>query len=380
VVDRIGKHTLTELREIHQNELDNDYLGYWREHGIDWEHGGVMPYRELMKGMPYLARHNDRKQMYFLGRALWVFSYLYNHFGENDQHLAIARHTKDFIYKYARNDDYSYASELTPEGKVLHAESDIDGDFYVAMGLAEFHKATGDDEALDRALKTVYAANEKILSPTFMFYGAWDSSVYEPGTKFLGIWVHFLNTLIPLAELTNDPRTIKIARMCVRNIMEHHWRPELGLYVELLGPDFMPMRERHHDSLWHSIQAAWMCMREGLRIGDRNMFVDSMNMGRKLLERGYAAYENIDINAPIDKLPRWGPLEDFLLFCLQAIEHTHAPWAIHWFDKFFNFAYQRPDRFEQYDLLHQPRRLFYTIHILDRMIKRKGRVSNFLEG
>ena len=150
--------------------------------------------------------------------------------------------------------------------------------------------------------------------------------------------------------------------------------------VELLGPDFQPLRERHHDSLWHSVQACWMCMREALRIGDRDMFVDVMGMGRKLLERGYASYESIDINASIDKLPRWGPLSDYMLFCLQAIEHTHAPWAIHWFDKFFNFAYQRPDRFEQYDLLHQPRRLFYTIHILDRMIERKGRVSNFLEG
>jgi len=54
IVDRLGDRTLQELRDFHQRELDEDYLGYWQEHGIDWEHGGVMPYRELMKGMPYL--------------------------------------------------------------------------------------------------------------------------------------------------------------------------------------------------------------------------------------------------------------------------------------------------------------------------------------
>ena len=84
-------------------------------------------------------------------------------------------------------------------------------------------------------------------------------------------------------------------------------------------------------------------------------------------------------NAPIQDLPRWGPMEDYLLFTLSSIEHTHAPWALFWYDKVFRFAYQRPERFEQYDLLHQPRRLFFTISMLDRMITRGGRVSDFLE-
>jgi len=55
---------------------------------------------------------------------------------------------------------------------VIQKYSDIDGDFYVAMGLAEFYLATGDQEALATALETVYTANRKILAPDFMFYGA----------------------------------------------------------------------------------------------------------------------------------------------------------------------------------------------------------------
>jgi mannose/cellobiose epimerase-like protein (N-acyl-D-glucosamine 2-epimerase family) len=295
--------------------------------------------------------------------------------------LDIARHTKDFIYKYALNGDYTYASELTPEGKIIQPHSDIDGNFYVALGLTEYYKATGDEEAIDRALKTVYKANEIILEPDFMFYGGWDAgAVYEPGTKFLGIWLHFLNTLIPLAELTGDPRVEKIADMCVRNIVEHHWRPERGQFVEMLDMNYQPIRGNHHDTNWHGVQAAWMCMREALRTGDRDLFIDAMGMGRKQLRFGFPEdFENIDINAPLDKLRRWGPLEDYMLFTMLTIEHSHAPWAIYWYDKVFRFAYQRPDRFEQYDLLHQPRRLFFTIQMLNRMIDRKGRVSNFLE-
>ena len=380
VVDTIAGMSLKELRNFHQNELDNDFLGYWEKHGIDWEYGGVMPYRETMVGMPYLAKHPQLKQMYFLGRALWTFSYLYNHFGRVEEHLAIARHTKDFIYKYARNNDYTWTSELKPDGRIIQGHSDIAGDFYVAMGLAEYHKATGDKEALDTALETIYSANRRVVSADFMFYGAWDSGVYEPGTRMLGNWLHFLNTLVPVMELTGDERVTKIADMCVRNIMNHHWRPEQGAFVELLDYNFEPLNLEHRDSNWHGVQAAWMCMRHALSTGRRNQFIDAMGMGYKQLKRAWGAFEKININATIQDLPRWGPLEDYMLFTLTAIEHTHAPWSVYWFDKVFRFAYQRPDRFEQYDLLHQPRRLFFTIHILDRMIAREGQVSDFLEG
>ncbi len=379
VVDRIAGLSLEELKQRHRQELDRDYLGYWKDHGIDWERGGVMPYRELMKGMPYLAKHYYLKQMYFQGRAIWTFSYLYNHFSHDERHLAIARQTRDFIYKYARNPDGTWASELTPEGKVLLAESDPAGDFYVALGLTEFYKATGEKADLDTALATVYAINRKLLAPDFMYYGGWDSAVYNPGTKFLGLWVHFLNTLMPLGDLTHDDRVEQIAQMCARNITRHHWRPEAGEFVELLDSTFQPYGQSHHDSNWHGVQAAWMCMRQALRTGDRDLFLDAIVMGRKQLRIGFGEFENIDINAPLEDLPRWGPLEDYMLFNLLTIEHTHAPWAQFWYDRLFRFAYQRPDRFEQYDLLHQPRRLFFTIEALDRMLARQGQVSDFLE-
>jgi hypothetical protein len=34
--------------------------------------------------------------MYYQGRALWVFSYIYNHFGKEDRFLKAARLTRDF--------------------------------------------------------------------------------------------------------------------------------------------------------------------------------------------------------------------------------------------------------------------------------------------
>ena len=38
-------------------------------------------------------------------------------------------------------------------------------------------------------------------------------------------------------------------------------------------------------SSWHSIQSAWMCMDEALRMNDRAIFIDALEMGRLTLDK-----------------------------------------------------------------------------------------------
>ncbi|MBT4484840.1 MAG: hypothetical protein HOC71_14305 [Candidatus Latescibacteria bacterium] len=68
-----------------------------------------------------------------------------------------------------------------------------------------------------------------------------------------------------------------------------------------------------------------------------------------------------------------------MVCCLLAIEHTHAPWAVDWFNRAFVVGYIHPERWVRNCLLHHPRRLFFVIDILDHIIERNGRISNFLE-
>ena len=44
VVDKIGNHSIQELRDFHQKELDEQYIALWDKNGIDWKYGGVIPY------------------------------------------------------------------------------------------------------------------------------------------------------------------------------------------------------------------------------------------------------------------------------------------------------------------------------------------------
>ena len=130
-------------------------------------------------------------------------------------------------------------------------------------------------------------------------------------------------------------------------------------------------------------------MDEALRTGSREVFMQALEMGRLTLGNNWVDGERgglVDLQNPEAKpaVPEngyapSGAMDEALIFALFAIEHTHAPWAVDWFDRIFRHGYSKPDRWLRYCLQHHPRRLFFCIDILDRMIERGGRVSNFLE-
>lgn len=390
VITKIGRNSLQELRNFHQIELDEEYLGFWDRYGIDREYGGFMPNVDADGNYT-----STDKAMYYQGRGIWVFSYLYNHFGKNDRHLEAARLCKDFIYKHCRKKDSSWISLVNREGKPVKEWSNIYGDMYVVLGLSEYYKATGDETTLDIARETAHSINTRILSPAYQHLktGGYTAG-HKPGVKRLGTWQHFLGSLTSFARYKNDYGIEMMARMCVRNIMERHYHPDSGLMYEYLDDLFQPFgvdsqQENRFVSGWHSIQSAYMCMDEALRTGNTKIFHEAMEMGRSTLKKCWVDGDRgglVDLPYPeAEPLPPEtgesysGAMDDALVFCLLAVEHTHSPWAVSWFDKIFTHGYTKPERWKRSCLLHHPRRLFFCIEILDRMIARNGRVSNFCD-
>jgi hypothetical protein len=65
---------------------------------------------------------------------------------------------------------------------------------------------------------------------------------------------------------------------------------------------------------------------------------------------------------------------------MLALEHSHEAWAAEYFDRAFTIAYENNYVWPWFDTLHQPRGVMFCYEILNRMIDREGRVSDFLDG
>ena len=407
---KIGKRSIEEIRNIFKQELYEKTIPLWKKDGVDREYGGYLTSLPVKISdaawWPYINKRGEvistNKRLYHQGRILWLYSYFYNHFDHDEYHLRAAKAGYDFLTKYCVDDKYTWYTEVTREGKVIRGFYDIFACIYTTLGLGEYYRATGLEEARDLAVKSAYRIAEIILSPHYQapghdpFYEV-IGSYREPGTRRLGIWMHFLSALTPLLKYTEDPGLEKIARMVVRNILKRHYQPDMGLAYEFLQWDFQPYSKSYltDDYLravdgFHSIESAWMCMDEALRVGSREMFRDGMELGHSLLEKtwlerdgkqGLVRYYWPDDPDPFARAGILSPyvMKEVFVFLLLALEHSHAQWAVEWFDRAFSYSYETPLVFPYFDTLHNPRGLMFCLQILNRMIERRGRVSDFFE-
>ena len=391
-VTQIGKWSLDELRRHFQKQLTEDVIAFWERYGLDREYGGYLRPDKKDK----IHKTTD-KDLYSQGRLLWLFSYLYNNFGRQAKHLEAAQQGKEALVKHCRVGGGHWGTLYTRDWKMKEGFLDIYADIYMVLGLQEYFRATGDEEAKKVAIETAYAANEVILAPHYL--GVGHGPAYEPGVKRLGTWVHFLFPLTQLLSQTSDEGLERIARFCVRNILTRHWQRDKGFAWECLDHRYEPYSADYlsrwvkdydwaHQILgWHSIQGAFKVMLEALRIGSREMFLDGMELGFQTLRthwtsKGDGGFQEFDsaenLRKGIGKMEPDAAMYDYLLFTLIAVEHTLSPDAVEWFERIYAAVLKRPEGIFTGSLtLHEPRGVMFATQILERLIARGGKASGF---
>jgi len=380
----LGGMSIEKLIDFHSDYLLNNYIPNWNR-GIDLKYGGFAD--ALAPGQ---EPDFTKKSMYYQGRALWLFSYLYNNITADKQHLEAAIKGRDFLVNNALLEDFSWVSFLNRKGDKLSGSVDHYGDIYMIMGLTELYKATKNVEDLNIAIQTVYSVIKRLLSPTYQHVNAHGSAL-EPGTHRLGCLVHLLSVLTPLLRLHQDSTIEMIARYCVRILIERHWLPKHGLFVELLDDQFNQFSfdpinwggpNLRHFNGWHGIQASFMIMDEALRVNYPPVFRQGMEMGFSTLKKlfiegkGISAIDNPGYSPGSFK--PWNALDDVFVFCLMILEHAHHPLAIQYYNKCFDLYYSNFENYTPKCLLHHPRRFFVSINILNRILKNDGQVTGFL--
>lgn len=132
-----------------QDVLENNILDFWLSNMIDDEHGG---FYGQMTGEGKLVKDADKGGI-LSARILWAFSAAYRVLGD-PEYLMAATLIKDYIIEYFYDNEFggTYWSV-----DYLCNPKDTKKQFYaigfMIYGLSEYARATGDQQALDYAIK-----------------------------------------------------------------------------------------------------------------------------------------------------------------------------------------------------------------------------------
>jgi len=345
---KLADRSLPELRKLYHDELFQNYLPFWEQHGIDHERGG------FMCSMDYDGRLvSEEKLLWFQGRGIWLYSFLYNHFGKNPAHLKIARKTKDFVLTYAPQPDGWWAEVLSRDGKVIKPfQGDIYGMYFVAEGLQEYAWATGDERAFESALALLTKLHRHIENSSFSFPGI------PSGTRPQGLWMVNLNIATQMLKRWKNPAILALAEQATEAVIDKHYNPDIGLNNELLNHDFTRVKgEEMKSLLGHSVETLWMVMEEATRRNDQKLWRTAAERVRRHIDVGWdrvfgglSQWINVDqggyvwpTESPIGTNLRfrfvgeyqymkalWA-LNEVLVACLNIFAHARAAWAAEYF-------------------------------------------------
>jgi len=409
-VTKMSAPSLRELKGQYTRDLFNDFLPFMDRFVVDHEYGGFMCNTDYTG-----ERVNDNKLSWFEGRGTWVYAFLYNNFARDEKYLDVARRSVEFILKIKpQGENELWAKELTRDGKPLtSADGEIYGDLFIAEGLAEYAKATGQHEywnmAKQIALKCVRLYDREDYRPTIgQTYLGKDARPY-PGARIQGVWMVLIRGATQMLEMRADPEMEKIAKRSVDAVLNHHFNPAFQLNNELLNHDLSRPTNEYAQLVYtgHCIETLWMMLSEAARLKDKKLFETFVERFRRHVEVAWDAVfggvfrnlMNVDQNFwTLDKV-LWAQ-EEVLIGSLFIYEHTGATWAREMFNQAFEYVQNkfplkrhgstlwiyggnrkvefeefktRPKRVEHY---HHPRHLMLNLLCIERMLKRGGRVSN----
>ncbi len=161
--DSLAGMSLAELRDDYRHRLFEEYLPFWHKGAFDNELGGFICHLND-DGSPV----DDEKNLWFQGRAVWVYSYLYNNFGNDLCYLKIAEKTRDFMVERMHAGNGKWYERVHREGTVIEPEGkSVFGALFAANGLAEFYKATGREEDLRLVKETLRASLQTYDDPNY---------------------------------------------------------------------------------------------------------------------------------------------------------------------------------------------------------------------
>ena len=274
----VQKERLSDLREFYRQQLLEDYLPFWLEHGRDTECGGYFTCLNR-DGSVY---DPDKLCMWGAGRMIWVFSFLYNELEQNPDWLDMARWGLTFVQKHGFGPDGWMYYALTRDGRPLQGARDLWVERFTVTGFSEFARATRDEELYEQARSLFLRVWDRLKIPG----GAFQEFLPETRpVRVHGDSMVTLNVLQELRRYREDPAYEEMIDECLHVIIDFHMRPERRAVLERVSWDgqTLPGSKGRWINPGHMMEGGIFIIHEGQRRGDQHL----IDVGVNLIDWGF---------------------------------------------------------------------------------------------
>ena len=265
-----------QLRKSIEQELQVNLLPFWRERSLDHARGGFIAEMNSDGAL----REDAPKGLILNARLLWTFAALYRELGdERDRELA--RRAYDYLEHYFRDPDYGgYVWRVDPEGQPLDVTKKVYGQAFCVYALSEYHRATGDANALRSAAETCNFIERYAHDASFGGYvevlGADWSPVEDMrlGDKDMSVaksmnnHIHILEAYTTLHGVWPNPVVAGRLRELIRLFEERMLTP--SGHFDLFFDEQWKVRSDSY-TYGHDIEAAWLLREAAAALGDKEL-------------------------------------------------------------------------------------------------------------
>ncbi|MBO0720324.1 MAG: AGE family epimerase/isomerase [Blastocatellia bacterium] len=396
---------LFSIRKQYRKDLFDDFLPFFEKYVLDYKYGGflcsVRPSGELV---------STEKRLWYEGRGTWVYSYLYHNIAKEEKYLEAAARSVRLIERSEPDDPEEFWPKLLNRdgSPASPPDTEVYSDMFIAEGLAEFSRASGQSEYWDKAKQIVLKCVQRYDRPDYhpaigqTYLGP--SAPPFPGARVVGVWMVLLRATTQMLAMRFDAELQQISDRSLEAILSYHFNPRFRLLNELINHD-LSRPDNEYEQLFyagHAIEILWMLLDEARRRNDAALFERASEMFRRHCEvardRVYGGLlrnlMHVDQNLwTMDKT--LFPHQEALIGAMILIEETGDPWAVEFYreidrytrEKFPLRSFPSPiwqlqgnrwsaptpelTRAENY---HQPRFIILNLQATERMIERIRRV------
>ncbi|HTB14716.1 MAG TPA: AGE family epimerase/isomerase [Bryobacteraceae bacterium] len=321
--------SLESYARRYRSELLDRVIPFWLRHSLDRQYGGYFTCL-TREGKIY----DTRKYIWLQGRAVWMFSKLYNELDPRPEFLDAARLIFDFLLKNARDPQGRYYFSLTREGRPAFYQRKPYAAVFAMLGMLEFSKAINDHALRQEAIDLFWQIRKWIQDPTLLGR--------PPQLPSLADVMVTVSMTSEIAKVDPDPRYREILRECLQSA-RIFYEPRRRIFLEY------PPSDTPEGRLFcpgDSIEASWFLLHADPDPEMRALLLDSIEGA---LEFGWdkeygGLYYFMDVEGlpplPLESnMKLWWPHTEAIYATILAHSLTSDPKWLTWLERIDAYAF-----------------------------------------